>query len=100
MSPHRIRVFVSSKLQELADERRAVKSVLEEMFADTYLFEMDAGARPQTISQTVRPELDAADLYIGIFWKSYGTYIAEEYEYARKLGKDCLIYEKRSDIEG
>src|SRR5215831_12894519 len=96
----RLRVFVSSKMQELAPERQAVKEALDALKVDAWVFEEDAGARPVSIQKAFLEEVKAADLYIGLFWKGYGDYTIEEYEYARKLGKDCLIYEKRADLNG
>jgi tetratricopeptide (TPR) repeat protein len=87
-------------MQELAAEREAIKTALDELRIDAWVFERDAGARSQTIQETYLEEVEAADLYIGLFWKSYGQYTIEEYEHARMLGMDCLIYEKRGDIQG
>src|SRR6266496_1536559 len=70
----RLQVFVSSKMQELAPEREAIKSALSDLHVDAFVFEADAGARPGTIRQTYLQELDDSDLYIGLFWKSYGEY--------------------------
>src|SRR5215475_448878 len=96
----RLRVFVSSKMQELAPERQALKTALEALKVDAWVFEQDAGARPESIQKAFLGEVEAADLYIGLFWKGYGEYTIEEYEHARKLGKDCLIYEKRAALNG
>src|SRR5262249_19732711 len=96
----RLRVFISSKMQELAPERQAVKAALDAMKVDAWVFEQDAGARPVSIQQAFLQEGEAVDLYIGLFWKGYGDYTVEEYEHARELGKDCLIYEKRAALNG
>src|SRR5215831_16392570 len=95
----RLQVFVSSKMEELGPERQAIKTALNNLKVDGSVFEEDAGARPETIRQTSLEEVEAADLYVGVFWKGYGDYTIEEYEHAHKLGKDCLIYEKRCDLE-
>ncbi len=95
-----LRVFVSSRMQELAPERQAVEAALDDLGVDAWLYEEDAGARPETIEQVFLEEVAAADLYIGIFWKGYGAYTIDEFEHARNLGKPCLIYEKRAGIEG
>jgi hypothetical protein len=100
MSDQRLRIFVSSKMQELAAEREAIKAALEELHVKAWVFEKDAGARSQTIQETYLEEVEAADLYIGVFWKGYGPYTIEEYEHAQMLGMDCLIYDKRDDIQG
>jgi hypothetical protein len=95
----RLRVFVSSKMEELAPERKAIKVALDTLQVDGWVFEEDAGARAESIQQSYLEEVEAADLYVGIYWKGYGDYTNEEYEHADKLGKDCLIYEKRTDLE-
>ena len=86
-------------MQELALERQVIGAALSELLVDTFIFEADAGARPQSIQETYLEEVDGSDLYVGIFWKGYGAYTIEEFEHARTLGMDCLIYEKRKDIE-
>ena len=50
----RLRVFVSSRMQELAPERAAIKAALNELNIDGWVFEEDAGARPQGIQQTLQ----------------------------------------------
>ena len=96
----RLQVFVSSRMGELAHERKLVKDALDELKVDAWLFEQDAGARPDSIEETFLREVGAADLYLGIFWKGYGPYTREEYEHAAKLKKDRLVYEKRTDLGG
>ena len=96
----KLQIFISSKMEELAPERAAVKSALSEMQIDPFVFETDAGARPNSIRTTYLRQLDEADLYIGIFWKGYGKYTIDEFDHARAKGKDCLIYEKREGIDG
>lgn len=95
----RLLAFVSSRMEELAPERRVVKGELDKLHVDAWVFEQDAGARPQTIQQTYLQQVETADLYIGIFWQGYGPYTLEEYERARALGKSCLVYEKRTELE-
>ena len=86
-------------MQELALERQVIGAALSELLVDTFIFETDAGARPQSIQETYLEEVDASDLYVGVFWKGYGAYTIDEFEHAQTLGMDCLIYEKRQDIE-
>jgi hypothetical protein len=44
------------------------------MRIESFVFEADAGARPQTIEETFLEEVEGADLYIGVFWRGYGRY--------------------------
>ena len=96
----RLRIFVSSRMEELAPERSAIRAALSELHVDAWVFEDDAGARSKTIQQTYQQEIAAADLYIGLFWRGYGDYTIDEFNCATEKSKDRLIYEKRSDIEG
>lgn len=95
----RLRVFISSRMAELQPERELVRAELDKDNIDAWVFEKDAGSRPESIQQTFLKELGESDLYIGIFWRGYGPYTIEEYEYAREQGIPTLIYEKRLDIE-
>jgi eukaryotic-like serine/threonine-protein kinase len=95
----RLRIFVSSRMQELAPERAAIRVALTQLNMDGWIFEMDAGARPQGIQQTYKREIDDADLYVGLFWRDYGDYTIDEFTYANEKHKDCLIYEKRAGID-
>ncbi len=90
----RLRVFVSSRMRELAKERAAVERALEDMGVDAFVFEGDAGARPGPGVATYRDELAGSDVYLGIFWLGYGDYTRDEYDTAARLDLPCLIYEK------
>ncbi len=95
-------LFISSKMGELAPERRALKDDLEALSHNgllTWLWEEDAGARPEPVRSTYLKEVEACDLYIGLFWLGYGPYTIEEYRHARQHHKPCLMYEKYVDVE-
>jgi tetratricopeptide (TPR) repeat protein len=92
-------LFISSKMVEMQEERRAVQSALAAYRTRGWLWEENAGARPEPIQSTYLKEVEACDIYIGLFWKEYGEYTIEEYQHARKHYKPCLIYVKQVDIE-
>lgn len=87
-------------MSELAAERQVIKAALDALEVDAWVFEQDAGARPEAIQETYLKEVAKADLYLGVFWQGYGAYTIDEFEHARQLGKPCLIYEKRTELEG
>jgi hypothetical protein len=87
-------LFISSKMSELADERRAIQAALAEFEMYGWLWEDDAGVRPEPIRSTYLTEVVACDIYIGLFWLGYGQYTIEEFEHARQHEKPSLIYEK------
>jgi hypothetical protein len=63
-------VFVSSTLRELADERRAARTAIERMRLAPVMFEL--GARPHPPRELYRSYLAQSDVFVGIYWESYG----------------------------
>ena len=96
----RLRIFISSSMQELASERITIKTALSQLNLEAWIFETDAGARPQGVQQTYRQQIDDSDSYIGVVWRKFGEHTIDEFKYAKAKQKDCLIFEKRADIEG
>lgn len=72
----RLRVFVSSTLVELADERRAVRSAIESLRLAPVMFEL--GARPHPPRDLYRAYLRQSDVFLGIYGASYGWVAPEE----------------------
>lgn len=94
----KLRVFVSSTLRELADERNAVRSAIESLHMTPVMFEL--GARPHPPKDLYQAYLRQSDIFVGIYWQSYG-WIAEnetisglEDEYRLSGAFPRLIYVK------
>ena len=66
----RLRVFVSSTLGELADERRAVSRAIEALRLTPVMFEL--GARPYSPREVYQQYLAQSDVFIGLYWQRYG----------------------------
>jgi predicted ATPase len=66
----RLRVFVSSTLQELAADRQAVREAIESLRMTPVMFEL--GARPHPPRALYRAYLEQSDVFIGLYWESYG----------------------------
>jgi len=66
----RLRVFVSSTLGELADERRAVSRAISALRLTPVLFELGARAHPP--QHLYRAYLAQSDVFIGLYWQRYG----------------------------
>ena len=66
----RLRVFVSSTLGELADERAAVARAISALRLTPVLFEL--GARPHPPRELYRAYLAQSDIFIGLYWQRYG----------------------------
>ncbi|MBI5566369.1 MAG: DUF4062 domain-containing protein [Chloroflexi bacterium] len=94
----RLRVFVSSTLQELATERAAAREAIERLRFAPVMFEL--GARPHPPKDLYRAYLDQSHVFIGIYWQKYGwvapdmTVSGLEDEYLRADDKPKLIYIK------
>ena len=95
----RLRVFVSSTLEELAPERAAVREAIQLLRLAPIMFEL--GARPHPPRVLYRAYLDQSHVFIGIYWQSYGwvapgeTTSGLEDEYRQSGTKPRLIYVKR-----
>jgi predicted ATPase len=97
----RLRVFVSSTLRELADERAAARQAIQRIRLTPVMFEM--GARPHPPRDLYRAYLAQSDIFIGIYWQRYGwvapnetvSGLEDEYLLAREMPK--LIYIKHAN---
>ncbi|MGE5073452.1 MAG: DUF4062 domain-containing protein, partial [Anaerolineae bacterium] len=66
----RLRVFVSSTLKELGEEREAVGQAIRKLRLQPVMFE--AGARPYPARELYQAYLSQSHIFIGIYWQSYG----------------------------
>src|SRR5262252_2763246 len=94
----RVRVFISSTLDELAAERAAAREAIAELRLTPILFE--SGARPYPPRELYQAYLAQSDIFIGLYWQRYG-WVAPgmqvsglEDEYQLATGRPKLIYMK------
>ena len=57
-------------MQELAPERRAVREAIESLRLTPVMFEL--GARPHPPRALYRAYLEQSDVFVGLYWESYG----------------------------
>jgi predicted ATPase len=94
----RLRVFVSSTLQELAAERQAVRDAVTQLRLVPVMFEL--GARPHPPRPVYRAYLTQSQVFVGIYWQSYGWVAPGEQvsgledEYRLSAGLPRLLYVK------
>src|SRR5512140_2058550 len=94
----RVRVFVSSTLQELAAEREAVRDAVTGLRLVPVMFGL--GARPHPPRPVYRAYLAQSEVFVGIYWQSYGwvapgeqvSGLEDEYRLSARLPR--LIYVK------
>jgi predicted ATPase/class 3 adenylate cyclase len=95
----RIRVFISSTLEELASERVAARRAIQRLRLVPVWYE--SGARPHPPRSMYRAYLAQSQVFVGIYWQRYG-WVAPgmdisglEDEYRLAAGKPMLLYLKR-----
>ena len=98
-SGDKLKVFISSKMAALRDLRELLHEHLEARGLDAWVYEKRSGARPGDVVETSLREVEAADVYVGLFWLKYGAVTAQEYLHARSLGKPCFVYVRDRGVE-
>ena len=95
----RVRVFISSTLEELAAERAAARRAVQRMHLVPVWYE--SGARPHPPRSMYRAYLAQSQVFVGIYWQRYG-WVAPgmeisglEDEYRLAADKPMLLYLKR-----
>jgi predicted ATPase/class 3 adenylate cyclase len=84
----RLRVFVSSTLGELKSEREAAKSAIKTLRLDPV--GMDLGSRNGQDGLSIAD----ADIFVGIYWQSFGWESDLDRDYDASSGLPALIYVK------
>ncbi len=92
-------MFVSSSMQELKDERAAIRDLAASLNYGgiqfhAWVFEDDAPADHRSIQQVYLDALKESNLYIGVFWNRYGEWTIDEFNYATEWGIDRHVYVK------
>src|ERR1700761_1296494 len=95
----RIRVFISSTLEELARQRVAARRAIQRLRLVPVWYE--SGARPHPPRSMYRAYLEQSQVFVGIYWQRDG-WVAPgmeisglEDEYRLAAGKPMLLYGKR-----
>ncbi|HEX5695007.1 MAG TPA: DUF4062 domain-containing protein, partial [Acidimicrobiia bacterium] len=96
---HRLRIYVSSTLGELAPEREAAKSAIKTLRLEA------AGVDLGTQGNDDLAPLETADIFVGIYWQSYGyttddsqtSPLEEDYDRARAMPRLVYVKEPASD---
>src|SRR5499433_1951380 len=95
----RVRVFISSTLEELAAERVAAQRAIRRLRLIPVWYE--SGARPHPPRSMYQAYLAQSQVFVGIYWQRYGwvgpgmDISGLEDEYRLAAGKPMLLYLKR-----
>jgi predicted ATPase len=101
----RLRVFVSSTMGELAEERRAVSRAVSALRLTPVLFEL--GAQPHPPREVYRAYLAQSDVFVGLYWQRYGwigpgmavSGLEEEFDLSAGMPRLLYIKAPASDRE-
>ncbi len=94
----RLRVFVSSTLEELSEERAALRRAIDDLHLTPVMFEL--GASPHPPRALYRAYLEQSHVFVGVYWQRYGWVAPDmnvsglEDEYLLSEGMPRLIYFK------
>ena len=92
-------MFISSTLEELAEERAAALRAIRRLHLVPVWYE--SGARPHPPQSMYRAYLEQSQIFVGIYWQRYGwvgpgmEISGLEDEYRLAAGKPMLLYLKR-----
>jgi len=95
----RVRVFISSTLEELAEEQAAARRAITRLHLVPVWFE--SGARPYPPRSMYRAYVEQSQVFVGIYWQRYGRVAPGmkisglEDEFRLAAGKPMLLYVKR-----
>ncbi|HEU5402820.1 MAG TPA: DUF4062 domain-containing protein, partial [Terriglobales bacterium] len=97
------RVFVSSVMSELAEERKAAAAAIRAISAHPVLFE-EFGGRDADPEQAYLAEVESSDIYIGILGRRYGRLLPKrfsathtEYLHAEEEGLRLAVWALATD---
>jgi Domain of unknown function (DUF4062) len=94
----RVRVFISSTLEELAEERAAALRAIRRLHLVPVWYE--SGARPHPPRSMYQAYLEQSQIFVGIYWQRYGwvgpgmEISGLEDEYRLAAGMPMLLYLK------
>ena len=102
------RVFVSSLITDMPDERRAVREAIEDVGATPVMFEEELGAQDVSAEQAYLSGVRSSMIYVGVWGPRYGVRMADGYsathaEFLEAEGHGlrlCLFVHEGGGLEG
>jgi predicted ATPase len=99
----RLRVFVSSSMKELREERLAARSAIDELHMMPVMFGLGARAHPPR--NLYRAYIEQSHVFVGIYWQEYGwvasgmsiSGVEDEYIGSAEMPKLIYIKEPADD---
>ncbi len=88
-------LFISCKMGELTEEQNTLRQFAEYQWLPATQ-DVNSG---EMLFHPHLTEIEACDIYIGLFWLDIAPSVIDEFHYALQLRKPCLIYDKQILIE-
>jgi len=93
---HSLKIFVSSTVLDLQDERAEVEQALRRLRGVDFVGMEHFGAHDAGAEAVSLQALDTCDVYVGLIgWQRGSGITANEYRRALERGLPCLIYQRR-----
>ncbi|MFX0201269.1 MAG: DUF4062 domain-containing protein [Candidatus Hodarchaeota archaeon] len=114
MADQIIRIFISSTLEDFAEERKAVKDAIDELNPTMNLYkialiaiDLKSGARPNPSKNECIETVSKSNILLGLFGCRYGQIDADtgksitelEYDKAQELDLPVLMYIRKAKID-
>lgn len=98
-------IFISSKQDELSEERNCFRNLIEEdgLLSKMFIaksFEHDLSGRKESVSEIIKEWVSKSNVYFGIFDRQYSGPTVEEYTIAcndKGLNKEMIIFVRRRE---
>ncbi|MEI2398478.1 pentapeptide repeat-containing protein [Paenibacillus phytohabitans] len=91
-SDNKLKVFISAQTPEFRDVQEILLNALKHRGINAWVFSADEGAAPESVIETSIHQIEASDIFIGLFWKEYNELSGKNLHYARHSNKPCFIY--------
>jgi len=88
----KIEVFVSSRIEELLEERITLKNIKSKIF-QVFIFEKSVASNKAAIDFCLK-EVRRRDVFVLLLWKDISAIVKKEYKLAKQLRKPILVFIK------
>ncbi len=94
-SMRKIKVFISSKIEENEAERQRAKQIHPEIF-ETFVFELETSS-PKPVTRTCLDEVRESDIFVLILSKTLSQGVIDEYDCAKVLNIPMLVFIRKTE---